>query len=82
MLRHDGKASKKEDLGHRSPWCTVEHGDRIFQARVSHVGRGKFKILQDNQGDSYVGKIVDASDIFGCDTERSDIPEKKILKKQ
>ena len=77
MLRHEGKAGEKDNLGHRSAWCTVELGDKIFQARVSHIGRGKFKILQDNQDDRYVGKAVDASDIFGCDTERSE-RERKV----
>jgi len=56
-----------------SAWCTIEHNNQIFQARVVHVGGGKFKILEDNQQDLYVGNIIDASDIFGCDVQKSNI---------
>lgn len=56
----------------RGTWCTVDHGNNIFQAKIFHLRGGKFEILEDNMQGSYVGKIVDASQIFGCDIERSD----------
>jgi hypothetical protein len=34
--------------------------------KVKHVGSGKYRIIEDNGDGKYVGKIVDASDIFHC----------------
>jgi hypothetical protein len=34
---------------------------------IQDVGRGKFKIVNDNQEKAHVGKVVDASEIFNCD---------------
>jgi hypothetical protein len=48
-------------------WCIVEHSNQVFRAQIQHVGRGKFKIVNDNQEKTHVGKIVDASEIFNCD---------------
>lgn len=53
-------------------WCIVEL-DKIFQAVVKHVGRGKFVILKDNQEGEFVGRIVDASEILACDSRRVEI---------
>lgn len=55
--------SKEKD----SAWCIIDFDDKIFQARVVHIGRGKYLILKDNQSDEYVDRIVDASDILSCD---------------
>lgn len=40
-------------------------GKRI-KARLAHVGRGKFLILDDEEGGKYIDKTVDASDIVNC----------------
>jgi hypothetical protein len=48
-------------------WCIVEHSNQVFRAQIQHVGRSKFKILNDNQEKTHVGKIVDASEIFNCE---------------
>jgi hypothetical protein len=48
-------------------WCIVEHSKQVFRAQLQHVGRGKFKILNDNQERMHVGQIVDASDVLNCE---------------
>ena len=48
-------------------WCVVQHDNQVFRAQIQHVGRGKFKIVNDNQEKAHVGKVVDASEIFNCD---------------
>jgi hypothetical protein len=60
-------AKANPSLEKHSSWCTVElnEGKRV-KARLSHVGRGKFLILEDDDGGKYVNKTVDASDIVNC----------------
>jgi len=48
-------------------WCTVESSQQVFRAQIVHIGRGKYKILKDNRDGAYIGYVVDASDIFGCE---------------
>ena len=48
-------------------WCVVQESNHVFRAQIQHVGRGKFKILNDNQERTHVGQIVDASDIINCE---------------
>ena len=57
----------QSDDDERATWCVVEHSNQVFRAQIQHVGRGKFKILNDNQEGLHVGQIVDASDILNCD---------------
>jgi hypothetical protein len=58
------KMSKGSDA--HSSWCTLLLNESTILARVTHVGAGKFKIIEDKNDGKYVGKIVDASDIFHC----------------
>jgi hypothetical protein len=60
------KQRQVDDDG-RATWCLVEHSNHVFRAQIQHVGRGKFKILNDNQERIHVGQIVDASDILNCE---------------
>ena len=64
-LAHDIVPPRKD-----AAWCTVDYDNRVFQANVVHVGRGKFLIIKDNQEDTYAGRIIDASEILACDTKR------------
>ena len=48
-------------------WCVVDIEGKIFRARVIHVGRGRFLVIEDNQDSDFVDKIVDASNILGCE---------------
>jgi hypothetical protein len=43
----------------------TKRGKRI-KARLAHVGRVKFLILDDEEGGKYVDTTVDASDIVSC----------------
>ena len=46
-------------------WCTVLlEGNRI-RASLKHIGRGRFRIIEDKDN-KYVGQVVDASDILNC----------------
>ena len=38
--------------------------------KIIHIGRGKFKILDDVKGDKYTEKKIDASDVFYCKLNR------------
>jgi hypothetical protein len=49
-------------------WCIVETNNAVFRAGIVHVGRGKYKIIQDNKDGNFVGQIIDASDILQCET--------------
>lgn len=49
-------------------WCTVEYSQRIFRAQIVHIGKGKYRISKDNQDGAYIGHVVDASDIFSCES--------------
>ena len=53
-----------DDDEERAPWCVVEYSNHLFRAQLQHIGRGKFKILNDNQKGAFIGQIVDASDIL------------------
>jgi hypothetical protein len=44
----------------------VDFEGRQTEARVLHIGRGKFRILEG----MYAGKIIDASDIVNCSVQR------------
>jgi hypothetical protein len=53
-------------------WCTVfleEEGTKV-EAKITHTGRGKFKILDDKNDGKYRYKKIDASDIFSCRIDR------------
>jgi hypothetical protein len=52
-------------------WCLVSiEEEETIEAKIIHVGRGKFKILDDVKGGKYAEKKIDASDIFYCRLER------------
>lgn len=62
---------KKNDTQHdnNGSWCTLLIDNIMVTAKIRHVGRGKFKILAAQNGDKYINKIVDASDVFSCSRE-------------
>jgi len=56
--------SDKRDKPNES-WCTVLlEGNRI-RASLKHIGRGRFRIIEDKEN-KYVGQVIDASDILNC----------------
>jgi hypothetical protein len=48
-------------------WCIVEGSNKVFRAQIQHVGRGRFKIVNDNQERIHVGQIIDASDVINVE---------------
>ena len=67
ILLFKRKQRRADDDEERLTWCVVEHSNRVFRAQLQHMGRGKFKILNDNQEGIHIGQIVDASDILNCE---------------
>ncbi len=62
------KERQADDDDRRATWCRVEYSNQVFRARLQHIGRGKFKILNDNQEGIHIGQIIDASDILNCES--------------
>ncbi|MGH9978419.1 MAG: hypothetical protein ACRD8Z_21695 [Nitrososphaeraceae archaeon] len=46
--------------------CNLSINETEVKAKIKHIGRGKFKILTDENGGEYTNVIVDASDVFHC----------------
>jgi hypothetical protein len=57
------KEKKSDD--HNS-WCSLLLDGVTVTAYVRHVGAGRYRIMEDRSGGKYVGRKVDASDIFHC----------------
>jgi hypothetical protein len=55
-----------DGLDSDSSWCALLINGSNITARVKHVGRGKYLIIEDKDDGKYIGVAVDASDIFHC----------------
>jgi len=74
-LRENEIKLKEQEDERYSCWCFLLIEGTEFEARIKHIGRGKFKILNDEYGGKYTNKIVDASDVVHCRIEiRSESP--------
>ena len=49
-----------------SSWCNLLINGSNVRAKIKHVGSGKYRIIEDKNDGKYVGRVVDASDIFHC----------------
>ena len=56
----------KDNLDKDDTWCTVLVNDVKTAALLRHVGRGKFRVINDRSGGILIGKILDASEIYHC----------------
>jgi hypothetical protein len=63
------RKQRQADDNIRETWCVVELSNQVLRAEVQHIGRGKFKILNDNQEGIHIGQVIDASDILKCEEE-------------
>ena len=63
------RKQRQADDNIRETWCVIELSNQVFRAQVQHIGRGKFKILNDNQEGIHIGQVIDASDILNCEEE-------------
>lgn len=57
---------KKETNEKGDTWCTISVGDIKTKVKVRHLGKGKFKIVNDELNGNLIGNLLDASDIFHC----------------
>jgi hypothetical protein len=62
-----GKKLQRQSNDDVRTWCIVQGFDKVFRAQIQHIGRGRFKIVNDNQERMHVGQIVDASDVINCE---------------
>ena len=46
--------------------CLVLVDKQEIKAIILHVGRGKFRIINDERNGKFVGRIVDAEDVIHC----------------
>jgi len=58
--------SYNDNSDNDSSWCNLLINGSNVRAKVKHVGSGKYRIIEDNGDGKYLGKVVDASDIFHC----------------
>jgi hypothetical protein len=58
--------NKKESVGKDKTWCTISVNGIKTKVQVRHLGRGKFKVVNDESQGSLIGSIFDASEIFYC----------------
>jgi hypothetical protein len=58
----------KDNLKKDDTWCTISVNEIKTTVLVRHLGRGKFKVIKDHLDGSLIGKILDASDIYHCQT--------------
>ena len=47
-------------------WCTVLLESNRVRASLEHIGRGRFRVIEDEDDGKYIGQIIDASDILNC----------------
>ena len=58
--------NKKSAVEKNQAWCTVSVRDVKTRVAVRHLGKGKFKVVNDEMNGNLVGNILDASDILHC----------------
>jgi hypothetical protein len=56
-----------------SCWSVLFIDQLKIEARILHIGTGKFKIVEDKFNAKYVNKIVDASEVIRCRVKPSDL---------
>jgi hypothetical protein len=49
----------------KDSWCHVSVDGKTTKAKILHKGRGKFEIVETQDG-KYVGKLIDASEVYNC----------------
>jgi hypothetical protein len=47
-------------------WCLCVLQESEVKVKIRHIGRGKFKVIEDEANGTYIGKIIDASDLIHC----------------
>jgi hypothetical protein len=73
LLRRKQRQANDEE---RTTWFVVIYSNQVFRAQLQHIGRGRFRILDDNQEGIHIGKIVDASDVLNCEVHKAEAEPK------
>jgi hypothetical protein len=58
----------RDNLEKDDTWCTISVNDKKTTVLARHLGRGKFKVIDDRADGRLIGKILDASDMYHCQT--------------
>jgi hypothetical protein len=62
-----GKKEHRQANDDVHTWAIIQGSNKVFRAQIQHVGRGRFKIVNDNQERMHVGQIVDASEVINIE---------------
>ncbi len=70
MINHlpyyNNRVLNKDNFEKGDTWCTISVNDIKTKVLVRHLGRGKYKVVDDQSGGTLIGKILDASEIYHC----------------
>ncbi len=58
--------SRNKSVEKDETWCTISVNGMKTKVQLSHLGRGKFKVVNDESEGSLIGMELDASEIFHC----------------
>ena len=64
-----------DDDDNSSVWCLVEIDRTQVEAKdIVHIGRGRFKVVEDKSGGAFINRVIDESDISSI-AEVNDVPK-------
>jgi hypothetical protein len=52
-----------------SVWCLAKIDRTQVEARIIHIGRGRFKAVEDKPGGAFINRVIYESDILHCRSE-------------
>jgi hypothetical protein len=50
----------------KESWCLAKIDGVEVKVRLDHIGRGRFRIVEDEHDGQYVNKVLDASELIHC----------------
>jgi len=50
----------------KESWCLAMIDGREVKVRLDHIGRGRFRIVEDEDNGKHVNKVLDASELIHC----------------
>ncbi len=62
LYSHMGHSSEEKTAS----WCMISMDGSKIKVKIKHIGRGKFKVVNDEREGKYSDSIVDASDVIHC----------------
>lgn len=52
-------------MSNEAVWCVVEINGTQVKAKIIHIGRGRYRVIEDDHG-KYADVRIDASDVVRC----------------